>query len=368
MAKDTALSRQRPGFKSRWEHIQKMVTKIYKIKANLTIVESEGKSFKPSAKKFPNAIKVAQLFKTHNNLKLITDTKNPKLLKGSFSKNKPLGARINILPDGQKLNKAYSLFAPNLTIHDEKSNSHWDAIFQNPNGKFAYLYTLKKESQSKNQKYKQVEKFAKDLPKLKRNLAASLSKDSIALPMAILLKTKMRVGNEIYYKKNHHKGLTTLKKKDIKISKNKITFDYIAKDGVPQKTTETFSTKEINKLKQLLKSKNPNEFVFTNIQGHPFKDIDFEKAFEKYCGHKFYPHIIRSHYATEEAENFLKKNKTPTEQETKNLYNKIADKLGHKKFSKKKNEWQTSYQITLHHYINPKLVEQILKHTIATSS
>jgi len=329
--------------------------------SDLSVVESAGKTFKKSLKEFPEAVKAAKLFKANKKLKLIQDEKNPKLLRGAFSKDSPVGARINILPSGQKLDKAFSLFAPNLAIHNEKSAGHWDAIFQNPSGKFAYLYTLEKQRLSKKQKYSRVQRFSKVLPRLKRNIAKVISCDHIALPMEILLKTRMRIGNEMYYNKNGHKGLTTLKKHDVKISGNKVLFSYIAKDGVPQKTTEVFPTKVVNELKKLLKTKKQHEFIFTNDSGHPLKDIAFEKAFEKYSGQKFYPHIVRSHYATQAAKDFLKKNKKPTKAKVKDLYNKIAEGLGHKKFSKKNKDWETSYQVTLHHYIQPELVEKIAK-------
>jgi len=41
------------------------------------------------------------------------------------------------------------------------------------------------------------------------------------------------------------------------------------------------------------------------------------------------------------------------------LYTSIADELGHKKFSKKKELWETSYHVTINHYIAPELVRKI---------
>ena len=35
------------------------------------------------------------------------------------------------------------------------------------------------------------------------------------------------------------------------------------------------------------------------------KDTAFMDAFEDYCGEKFYPHIVRSYYATKKAEEFI---------------------------------------------------------------
>ena len=338
-----------------------MVNVLYKIKAsNFSVCKIDGKFCKECSVNFSEAISVAKLFKAHGNLKMIIDTKDSKFLKGGISNGKVFGARINVLPDGRKLDKAYSLFAPGLIVHDEKSNSHWDVIFRNPNGKFSYVYTLEKKKLSTKEKYRKVDEFEKCLPKLERNLIGAIDKDDIVLPMLILLKTKMRVGNEIYYKQNHHKGLTTLKKRDIKIIGNKVVFEYIAKDGVPMKINENFSEKVVKKLHEVLKLRKAGDFVFVDSRKHPLKDILFERAFEKYCGKKFYPHIIRSHYATKETEKFLEGKRKISKDEIKKFYLKIAGKLGHKKFSKKRG-WEDSYQVTLHYYIRPELIERIEK-------
>ncbi len=304
---------------------------------------------------------IIDLFKAHDNFEVLIDSKDNRFIKGLISpEGAIIGQRIGILPDGQKIDKAYSLFAKDLTIHDEKSNSHWDVIFRNPNGKFAYLYTLEKKEKSRKKKYAKVNDFDRHLPKLKKNINLALNKgEEIALPMNTLLETYMRVGNEIYYKAHGHKGLTTLQKGDIKIGNDNVKFEYPGKDGVPRKILAKFSPNYIKKLTNKIKKLKRKDFIFTNKNGHPIRDTEFEKAFLKYCGEKFYPHIVRSHYATKTTQNFLKNNPSPTKEEVKKLYLEVADKLGHKKFSKKKNEWESCYTVTIHHYIAPDLVEEI---------
>ena len=135
-------------------------------------------------------------------------------------------------------------------------------------------------------------------------------------------------------------------------------FSFIGKDGVPQKIIEKFSKKIVKRLRFVLKNKKAGDFIFVDLSGHPLKDTAFERGFEKYCGVKFYPHIVRSYYATKEAENFLKK-KSVSKDEVERFYMKVAGKLGHKKFSKKTGNWEDCYQVTLHHYIRPELVEKI---------
>jgi hypothetical protein len=329
---------------------------------DLKVYEKTKKSWKKSSKRFPELKKIIKLFKSHKNYKTLIDTKNPKFLKGQLSlEGKCQGARINILPDGRKLDKAYSLFAKNLTIHDQSSNEHWDVLLQNPGGTYAYIYTLDKKAKAKISKYKKVHQFEKEYPKLKKKVTSALrnKNDNLALPMFTLLNTYMRIGNEIYYKTHKHKGLTTLKKQDIKIKGKEVTFNYLGKDGVPRLITKTFPQTYITRLTKHLKSLKKDSFVFTNSNGRPLKDQKFKEAFKNYCGKEFYPHIVRSYHATSRAQEFLKTHKTTNKKEMVAFFSSVAEDLGHKKFSKKDNTWKDSYSVTINHYIEPILVEKI---------
>jgi len=311
--------------------------------------------------KLPEALQAIKLFQAHHNLSALIDKKNPQFLKGQLYQDKIQGARLNILPDGRKVDKAYSLFAPHLTIHDETSNEHWDVIYQNPNGAYAYVYTLDKKDKAVQAKYKKVKLFEKHYPQLEKNVTSALrdKNDEAALAMYTLLKTYMRVGNEIYYKAHGHKGLTTLTKKDISIKGKTVIFTYLGKSGVPRKITETFPPAYVNRLQQHLQGLKNQDFVFTTSSGHPLPEDHFKRAFKNYCGVEFYPHIVRSYYATSVVKDFLKKHRTATKEEVKNLFLSVAEKLGHKKFSQKKQQWEDSFNVTIHHYIEPSLVEKV---------
>ena len=173
--------------------------------------------------------KVVKLFKAHKNFEFLVDKKDSRFLKGQLYEGQPQGARINILPDGRKLDKAYSLFAKGLVVHDQTSNEHWDVLYQNKGGTYSYVYTLDKKAKAKNKKYKKVKAFEKVYPLLKKKVTSALKneKDYMALPMYTLLKTHIRVGNEIYYKAHRHKGLATLKKNNIKVVGSDVIFDFI---------------------------------------------------------------------------------------------------------------------------------------------
>ena len=99
-----------------------------RIGKDLKTYEFSNNKWKISNKEFPSALKVISLFKAHNKFQDLIDQKNPNFLKGQLFKGKVQGARLNILPNGKKLDKAYSLLAEDLTIHDEEYHDHWDII------------------------------------------------------------------------------------------------------------------------------------------------------------------------------------------------------------------------------------------------
>ena len=111
------------------------------------------------------------------------------------------------------------------------------------------------------------------------------------------------------------------------------------------------------RLKAQLKNLNKDSFIFTTSKGHLLKESNFKEAFKKYCGKEFFPHIVRSFYATNSIQEFLKTK--PNKTEIKNQLKDIAEKLGHKKFSKKHKEWEDNYTTTISHYIEPKLAEKV---------
>ncbi|MGK0209055.1 MAG: hypothetical protein ACI83O_000318 [Patescibacteria group bacterium] len=331
------------------------------------VITGTEKGFKKCTFDVSHIEEIAHKYKAHANYSALVDPKDDRFLRGFLTSDSLVrGAKVTVMPDGQNLDKGYSLFSPHLIMHDEKNNTHWDVIFAQPNGKLAYLYTEKKIKESKGRKFIKVHKFGEYLPELEKKLRRALRKnDMMALPLYTLLKTYIRIGNEGYYNMNGHKGLTTLQRRDIDIDGDVVTFTFIAKDGVPQKKSVRFPKFYIERLVEKLGALDDDDFVFTGVNGHPLRDTQFEDAFEKYCGVRFYPHIVRSHYATSTVENFLQHADEINKSAVKSLYSHIAEELGHKKFSKKHDAWETSYTITVAHYISPELVELISEKIIS---
>ena len=329
---------------------------------NLKVYRYSGATWRPVKVELADLMDVVKLFKAHGNFGALVSEKDSGWLKGyGFDDGAVLGERIGVLPNGEKLDKAFSLFARGLTIHDE-ANHGWDVLFQNASGSWSYCYSLKKKTSHVKSKYEKVARFERIYPRLRRNVLKGLERgDDMSVAMMTLFETLMRVGNESYYLRDGHKGLTTLKRGDIKIRRNLVEFNFVAKDGVPQVIVREFPLIYIKRLRALLRGKRKNDFVFVNaLSGHPLKDVTFEKAFVDYCGEKFYPHIVRSFYATKKVEDFLAAHRGKVSWgDVEDLFVGIAERLGHKKFSKKKGEWEICYKVTMDHYVNPKLVKRV---------
>jgi hypothetical protein len=344
--------------------LKNIETGTFRIGRDLKVYSYNGEKWVISRRDFSSILSIVKLFKANKRFNKLIDKKEPKFLKGQLSlEGNVQGARINILPNGKKLDGAFSLFSPNLAIHDELSSQHWDVIYQNPNGKFAYHYTLDKKDRASKKKYKHVQEFEKAYPVLKKKVLDSLEDkgDFMALPLYTLLQTHMRVGNEIYYRAHGHKGLTTLKKGDVKIAGNTVRFRFLGKDGVPQDILKEFPGSYIGRMKLILKNSKKSDFIFKNSKGRLLVEKDFKKKFKEYIDGDFYPHIVRSYFATHETEVFLKKHKKPEKKEVKQFLTSVADELGHKKLSKKTGEWEDSYSVTVGHYIDPVLVGKLRK-------
>jgi hypothetical protein len=329
----------------------------------LTPARWDGRYWRRTDARLKNAIEAASHYRRAGSLDFIRDPRSPVFARGFLNpKGRPAGARVKRLPDGRILGKAFSLFAPELTLHDEKTNDHWDVLYRNNGGSYSYVYTREKELLHQRRKYRSVDLFGKKYASLIRNCRRRLydETDYMALPVYTMLKTLMRIGNEKYYRAHHHKGLTTLKKEDVRISVDVVEFKYVSKDGVPRDIIRKFPGQYILRLQGILRGKKRGDFVFTRPGSkRPLVERDFKEAFKRYCGVEFYPHIIRSHYATLNAKRFLKRKNKPSDAEVRLFLKRLAGKLGHKKYIKKKHVWEDNYRVTVSSYIQPSLARRL---------
>jgi len=303
-----------------------------------------------------------ELYVNNKRIEHLVDSFVTDFLKGHITpENQIGGGRIKVLPNGKKLARGgFSIFAKNLRFN--KNNlTEWDVCYDNVSGLKTYLYNEDKLHLEQNRKAKLVDKFSAKYNHILSELEKDIKRFKTIEYLALyaLLLTKIRVGHLEYFKHLGHKGLTTLQKKDVTIKGNTINFKFIGKDGIPQNITKEFPDYYIKIFKNLLLKKNNNDFIFANPDGIPLHSDVFSKILFNYTGEHFYPHIIRSHYADTESKRFLNTHKKSSKQEVLDEFKLIATELGHKKFNKKRNEWDLDYKVTIANYIRPKFSEKM---------
>ena len=332
---------------------------------DLKLYQKKGNKWIETTNMAPTTKKAIELYTQNKKIEHLIDTIIQDFLKGHINPEGQIGGgRIKILPNGKKLARGgFSIFAKNLKFNTE-GNYEWDVCYENVSGLKTYLYNEDKLHLEQERKAKHVDKFAKNYPaiinKLEEDIKKTKNLDKLTEYVALytLIITKIRVGHLEYYNHLRHKGLTTLQKKDLKLDGNKVNFKFIGKDAIPQDITKEFPEFYMNALKKILEKKKKDEFVFAK-NNKPIHSETFSKILNKYTGEHFYPHIIRSYYADTTSKNFIDTHKKATKKEVLEEFKLIASELGHKKFNKKKNEWELDYKVTIANYIRPKYSEKM---------
>lgn len=115
---------------------------------------------------------------------------------------------------------------------------HLQAVGRDARGRKQYRYHPKWREVRDEAKYGNMLVFGRVLPairaRVKHDLArAGLPKKKVlAAVVALLEKTMMRVGNEEYARTNQSFGLTTLRRKHVKLGRGHVVFDFRGKHGV----------------------------------------------------------------------------------------------------------------------------------------
>ena len=114
---------------------------------------------------------------------------------------------------------------------------HIQATGVDSRGRTQYLYHELWREQRDAQKFAHMLRFAAALPALRtatvRDLRGPhLDRRRVAAGVVRLIDLGLfRIGGEKYAELDHHYGATTLQKRDVKVTREGIVFDYIAKEG-----------------------------------------------------------------------------------------------------------------------------------------
>lgn len=119
----------------------------------------------------------------------------------------------------------------------KKVLGHIQATGRDSKGRKQYIYHKRWGEHLSRQKYDNLKEFGEILPKIRQQVNADLRKRSwnkkkiTALAVKLMDESYIRVGNKMYQKMNGTYGLTTLRRKHLKVKENHLILQFIAKSG-----------------------------------------------------------------------------------------------------------------------------------------
>lgn len=248
-------------------------------------------------------------------------------------------------------------------------NTHLQATGKDQKGRKQYLYHPQWMSYRNECKFRRMTEFGRALPIIRKQSLADMQlhgwpkKKVLGLVVQILNEAYIRIGNIYYKEENETYGLTTLRRKHLKIEGSKISFQYKAKSG----KYRNIGIKNI-RLRRLIKacSELPGHEIFRFLdeedkKWHSIDSHDVNEYLKSISGEQFSSKDFRTwggsvtaiekfEKAREQARATNKKTMIPT------LIKMVAQKLGN------------TVAICRDYYIHPAILEAIESETLTKYS
>ncbi len=269
------------------------------------------------------------------------------------------------ITDPEILKRIKSLVIPpawkNVWISPEPEG-HVLARGTDARGRTQYMYHPEWSRISLVKKFDRMAAFAKALPSIRKKINYTLNKDGwpqekvIALIISILDQSAIRIGNKIYEKENGTYGLTTLRRKHLKLSKNGISFEFTAKGGLYRKVQ--IRGKKITRLIQEcseLKGHEVFRYLDENGKSLPVYSQDVNEYLREITGESFTAKDFRTWGGTVSALELFPEALAEKQIYVKRslqicLVKKVAQKLGN------------TVKICREYYIHPSILKSAEQH------
>lgn len=114
---------------------------------------------------------------------------------------------------------------------------HLQAVGRDEKNRKQYIYHTLWSNLRNQTKFFKMSTFGKKLPKIRKRVDEDLDlpemnqKKVMALVIRLMEETHIRIGNAYYAKENKTYGLSTLRSRHVKISKNNMKFEFVGKKG-----------------------------------------------------------------------------------------------------------------------------------------
>jgi DNA topoisomerase I len=199
-------------------------------------------------------------------------------ISGGFRYQDPSGAEVT---SPETLHRIASLRIPpawkDVWISTDPQG-HIQATGVDSRGRTQYRYHQVWREQREVQKFAHMLRFADALPTLRsatiRDLGRRrLDRDRVTAAAVRLIDLGLfRIGGEKYAELDHHYGATTLQKRDVKVTRDGVAFDYIAKEG--KRRTITITDDAVGSVvRVLLRSDSTSDSLFSFPDGNTWRPL-----------------------------------------------------------------------------------------------
>lgn len=216
-------------------------------------------------------------------------------------------------------------------------NAHLAATGRDGRGRKQYRYHNDFAAVRDRDKYDRLIAFARSLPRLRRRLAADMRKPGlprekvIAVVVALLEATLIRVGNEDYARANGSFGLTTLRNRHVRVNGGELRFTFRGKSGKDWRLAvrDRRIAKVVRGCQEL-----PGQHLFEyrddagKVQSVTSTDVN--AYLHEVCGEDVSAKDFRTWAGTVEAVRAFAalKDKTPTKTNVRDVVALVAERLG----------------------------------------
>lgn len=184
-------------------------------------------------------------------------------------------------------------------------NGHIQAIGRDQKNRKQYRYHAEWRADRDARKYDRMAAFGRALPKLRRRVEVDLRRHGLprekvlAAVVSLLELTLIRVGNDEYAKTNKSFGLTTLRKRHLKLAGGGAVFEFVGKSGKKHRTG--FRDRRLARIVaacQDLRGQRLFQYVDEDGQRRAIESSDVNDYIRAACGDDFSAKDFRTWYGS----------------------------------------------------------------------
>ena len=185
------------------------------------------------------------------------------------------------------------------------ANGHIQAIGRDQKNRKQYRYHTEWRADRDARKYGRMTAFGRALPRLRKRVAADLARRGLprekvlAAVVSLLELTLIRVGNDEYAKQNKSFGLTTMRKRHLKLGGGGAVFEFVGKSGKKHKTG--FRDRRLAKIVaacQELRGQRLFQYLDDEGQRRAIESSDVNDYIRAACGDDFSAKDFRTWYGS----------------------------------------------------------------------